>query len=108
LAEEGITPRFVQALEKGEMNALVAEAYGPAPFVAQASRLAALQWPQADGSMTEIKPVCRAQAAFGARPPVDEAVFLVRFSLRVKGSTTVAEGIEGPHMAVALSFDAQT
>lgn len=108
LGEQGITPEFIEALETGRLSALVAEAYGPAPFEKQAGRLEDLDWGNEYGLSTKIKPEKGKHAAFGARPPEQERVFLVKPYIYVEGSNTVPELIPSEGICVAVDTHWET
>lgn len=109
LANEGLSERFVADLESGKLNTLVAEAYGPAPLADQAEALKQFDWRENGSAASDtFAPVKGDAAAYGARPPKDEKVFIAQFYIFVKGTTTVPELIEGGSIAVAVASDWQT
>lgn len=108
LSENGLSDRFVQALMSGEALDLVDEAYGPAPFDGQASKLVDVAWEDADGNVTDINPVHGDACAFGARAPADEKAFRTEFVIYVQGTKTTPEKIENEGMVIAISEDWQT
>jgi len=108
LEQDGLSAAFVQALQSGEALDLVSEAYGPAPFEGQASKLVNVSWQQADGTIDAITPVQGTACAYGARAATDEKAFLTELVIFVQGTSTNAELIEGSGMVVAVSEDWQT
>jgi|GEM_PF-1112464 len=108
LAAKGLSDEFVAALQSGACNDLVAEAYGPAPYEGQASKLVEVKWPKQEGLSTLIEPVKSVAAAFGARAATAEKVFLAHFPIFVKGTGTVPELVESTGMCVAVSEDYNT
>jgi hypothetical protein len=100
LTQNGFTPEFVADLRSGTLADVVKEAYGPAPFDGQAKKLESVSWANEDGSVDNIEPVVGTNAAFGARPPSNEQVFLVRIpgngaSVHLQGTETSAERLVG-------------
>lgn len=100
LSEKGFTPEFVADLRSGALTDIVKEAYGPAPFEGQAKKLETVSWANEDGSADDVEPVVGASAAFGARPPSNEQVFVVRIPdngapVYLKGTGTSAEKLVG-------------
>lgn len=108
LGAKGLSEEFVIALSRDRAGGLVDEAYGPAPYNAQADKLVDVTWEGAEGETTNIKPVKASAASFGARAATEEAVFFTDVVLYVQGTGTTAECIEGPHMLVAVSEDWRT
>jgi hypothetical protein len=108
LAQKGLTKEFVHGLGQGETKDLVAEAYGPAPFLAQSDKLVTLNWDAQDSDQQVIKPVKSDQCAYGARKADEEAVFGVTMNVSVKGTHTVPEYAEGIVMCIAVSQDWET
>lgn len=104
----GLSDAFVQDLRDGKLADIIAEAYGPAPLVSQAGKLADVAWEKENGETDSIAPVCGTAAAYGARPATTETVFLAQFQIFVKGSGTVPELAEGYGMNVAVSEDWKT
>lgn len=108
LGVSGLSPEFLQDMKDGELSGLVSEAYGPAPFAGQAEKLVEVDWVKDDGSLSKSVPVKGAAAAYGARAATNEVVFLAKFNIYVKGSTTTPELVESSGMAIAISEDWQT
>lgn len=108
LGAEGLSARFVDDLKAGKLADYIDEAYGPAPFEQQASKLVDVTWVSEDGTSSTVKPVKGGNAAFGARAATDETVFLAQFQIYVKGTGTTPELAEGYGMNIAVSSDWQT
>ena len=108
LGAEGLSARFVEDLKSGKLADYIDEAYGPAPFEQQASKLVDVTWKAGDGTSSTVTPVNGANAAFGARAATKEAVFLAQFQIYVKGTGTTPELAEGYGMNIAVSSDWQT
>lgn len=108
LSEKGLTKVFAAALGNAPTSELVAEAYGPAPFSGQASRLVPLDWKKADDSHVVIAPYQSNLCAYGARQAEQETVFRTEVSLFIKGTNTIPECIEGEGMCIAVSQDWKT
>jgi hypothetical protein len=85
LSRDGLTQSFIEAMASGALKDLIDEAYGPAPFQAQAARLADLDWTQADGARVQVPAVTGKAAAYGARP----ATVAITQLLRVVGVPAV-------------------
>lgn len=107
LATKGFTQELINDMAAGKLSDLIAEAYGPAPFSAQADKLKSVAWPTADGVVQNIDPEFYQAAAFGVGPATQETVFLVDIPMAVHGTGTVAERLESAGIAVAVSTDAQ-
>ncbi|MCI5060064.1 MAG: hypothetical protein MRY79_03225 [Alphaproteobacteria bacterium] len=95
-ATDGFTSTFIEDMEAGELNDLVREAYGPAPFDGQVENLKNVDWTNDDGSADNISPVKGENVAYGARPPGKELVFIARVpddgtAIHLQGTGTVAE-----------------
>lgn len=103
LAEKGLTPQFAAALAFETEAGLVREAYGPAPFEGQASRLVSLDWGNAN-----IEPFQDGNVAYGARAPEMEAVMRSELAIFVKGSNTTPEKMEMEGICIAISSDWKT
>lgn len=108
LGTQGLSTEFVADLMQGKLADFIAEAYGPAPFQSQAEKLVNVTWAAADGTSSEIIPEHGFAAAYGARAATTETVFLAKFHIYVKGSTTTAELVESDGMNIAVSSDWQT
>ncbi|MFN7113412.1 MAG: hypothetical protein ACK4PK_03540 [Alphaproteobacteria bacterium] len=108
LGAEGLSARFVEDLKAGKLADYIDEAYGPAPFEQQASKLVDVSWKSQDGTVSTVSPVNGANAAFGARAATNETVFLAQFQIYVKGTGTTPELAEGYGMNIAVSSDWQT
>jgi len=108
LGGNGLTDSFVADLKAGKLADLIDEAYGPAPFEQQASKLVDVTWTAEDGASSTVHPVKGSHAAFGARAATDETVFLAQFQIYVKGTGTTPELAEGYGMNIAVSSDWQT
>ncbi len=113
LASSGLSPAFLNDLQIGKLThdprRLISEAYGPAPFVEQVSKLVTVSWPQDNGaSELVVNPQVGASAAFGVRAATKEQAFLADFPIFVKGTTTTPERVESDGMVVALEHDWQT
>lgn len=96
LSTKGFSAEFLTDLESGSLGNIVKEAYGPAPYAKQAEQLKPVEWVNDDGSKVNVDPVTNSNAAYGARPPSKEQVFIVRVptssaALYVKGTNTSAE-----------------
>lgn len=103
----GLSAEFVNDMTSGKLSALVDEAYGPAPFAAQAEKLVDVAWKLEDGTETLLKPETGVAAAYGARAATMESVFLAQFHIYVKGTGTTAELAESHGMNIAVSKDWQ-
>lgn len=113
-----VTPEFMQASivnEDGPCHDCVAQAYGPAPFKAQADRFVDVAIPAADGKGVEtIKPQITDNYAEGMRAPAEQEAYLVvcdegivvqspKINAQIKkfhepmlkGRTTAAEQMDG-------------
>lgn len=108
LGERGLSSEFVAALRQDRADGLVQEAYGPAPYAAQASKLVDVVWPGANGKDTVINPVHGAAGSYGARAATDETVMLALVEIYIQGTTTVPEMIQSSGMAIAVTKDYQT
>jgi hypothetical protein len=108
LATKGLSEKFLADMKAGKLADLVDEAYGPAPFEGQASKLAEVEWTAEDGTASVIVPKKGAQAAFGARAATEETVFLAQFHIYVKGTGTTPELVESSGMAIAVAEDWET
>lgn len=108
LGERGLSADFVAALKSDRAGGLVAEAYGPAPFSGQASKLVPVDWNNADGRHSSIAPVFGAAGALGARAATTEIALHVQVPVYIRGTGTVAEMIESSGMVIAVSKDWQT
>jgi len=107
LGSKGITEEFVGDLIKGRLSGYIREAYGPAPFSAQASKLSLVEWKVSNNSMNIITPIIKDFSAYGARPAVAEKVFLTKFDIYVKGTETVGELIESDGICIAIGNSEQ-
>lgn len=108
LGTEGLSARFVADLKAGKLADYIDEAYGPAPFEQQASKLVEVNWQAQDGSGFNVPPTQGANAAFGARAATNETVFLAQFQIFVKGTGTTPELADGYGMNIAVASDWQT
>lgn len=108
LGTEGLSARFVADLKAGKLADYIDEAYGPAPFEQQASKLVEVNWQAQDGSGFNVPPTQGANAAFGARAATNEKVFLAQFQIFVKGTGTTPELADGYGMNIAVASDWQT
>ncbi len=107
LGVNGLSSDFVRDMASGKLSGLVDEAYGPAPFSAQAEKLVDVAWKLEDGTNTLLQPQKGVAAAYGARAATMESVFLARFHIYVKGTGTTAELAESHGMNIAVSKDWQ-
>lgn len=111
LTEDGFTAKFLEDLRSGVLDGLIKEAYGPAPYEKQVTQLQSVAWKKEDNGADNVEPVVGPNAAFGARPPSNEQVFLVRMpdsgvNVCLKGTETSAErliGSETKIIAVGVS-----
>lgn len=103
LAETGLTAEFARNMGHAVADGLMVEAYGPAPFEGQASRLEPLHWAGSD-----IEPVIGQNAAYGARAPEMETVMRSEIAIFVKGSNTTPEKMEMEGICIAVSKHWQT
>ena len=101
LAVNGLTKEFAAAL--GQETDLVREAYGPAPFEGQASRLVPLQW-----GASNIEPHVEGNVAYGARAPEQETVMRSELAIFVKCEGKTPEKMEMDGMCIAVSVDWET
>lgn len=108
LGTEGLSARFVADLKAGKLADYIDEAYGPAPFEQQASKLVEVNWQAQDGSGFNVPRTQGANAAFGARAATNETVFLAQFQIFVKGTGTTPELADGYGMNIAVASDWQT
>ncbi len=108
LNEKGLSSEFVQALANGGIDALVKEAYGPAPFKGQAEKLVDVDWTDADGTATRIAPAFGRAAAYGARAAAQETALNASIIVYVKGTTTTPELVESEGMVIAVEQDWKT
>ncbi len=108
IREKGLSPEFVEAINNGDVDNILDEAYGPAPFEGQAKRLIDLQWTSGDGVESTIQAQVNKFCAIGAREAEMETVVLVKFPLYVKGTNTVEELVESDGMCIAVQEDWQT
>lgn len=102
----GLTGAFIDDMAAGKLGGLVAEAYGPAPFAAQAERLIDLDWEMSGGTHSKIPAHKGAHAAYGARAATLETVFLAKVRIYVQGTGTTPELVEGDGMAIAVDTKA--
>jgi len=107
LGRKGLSQNFVTDLTKGKLAELIDEAYGPAPFQSQVSKLADVEWKEPNG-ISKILPEKGLYAAYGARPATEELVFLAQFHIYVKGTGTTSELVESSGMNIAVSTDWET
>ncbi len=108
LGTEGLSQRFVDDLKSGKLSDYIDEAYGPAPFEQQASKLTDVTWKMQDGTSSTVPPQKGAHAAYGARAATSESVFLAQFQIYLKGTGTTPELAEGYGMNIAVASDWQT
>ncbi len=108
LGTQGLSAKFIADMDQGKLDDLVDEAYGPAPFDAQAGKLVDVAWTDANGTTSTITPQKGQSAAFGARAATEETVFIAQFHIYVKGTGTTPELVESEGMAIAVSEDWQT
>ncbi len=108
LGEEGLSLRFVDDLKSGKLADYIDEAYGPAPFEQQSSKLVDVTWRAQDGASSTVPPTLGAYAAYGARAATNENVFLAQFQIYIKGTGTTPELAEGYGMNIAVASDWQT
>jgi hypothetical protein len=105
LGNKGLSPELVGAIVADRVGGLVKEAYGPAPFAGQSSKLAPLDWKKSDGGVLAIAPVFGQAASYGARPATSETAFNTLVHVFVQGTKTTPELIESSGMVIALSKD---
>jgi len=102
---------FLKALRDGTLGDYVAECYGPAPFEKQAKALVDVTWPEANASST-ITPKNFANAAYGARPPIQEEVYRLVVeegtTATLRGTDSVAEHFVNGQIYLAVSTDWKT
>ena len=108
LAANGLTQEFVAFLGTEEAQAYIVEAYGPAPFAGQVSKLAKVEWKEYDGKKLSIHPEVGTASAFGARPAAEEKVVISIARIAVKGTKTVPEFMDNRGIVIAISEDWQT
>ena len=108
MGNKGLTQEFVDALEAGELDDLIQEAYGPSEFEDQAGRMTEIEWTDNDKNTATITSTVGDAAAFGVRKIGKEKVFLAQFPIYIQGTHSVAELIESSGMFVALNEDWQT
>lgn len=108
LAEDGLTQRFVDDLKAGKLADYIDEAYGPAPFEEQVSKLVDVTWRAQDGTSATVPPTHGTYAAYGARAATNENVFLAQFQIYIKGTGTTPELAEGYGMNIAVASDWKT
>ena len=108
LAADGLSQRFVDDLKAGKLSAYIDEAYGPAPFEQQSSKLVDVTWKARDGRISNVPPEKGAHAAYGARAATSENVFLAQFQIYIKGTGTTPELAEGYGMNIAVASDWQS
>lgn len=101
LSANGLTKEFAAAL--GQETDMVREAYGPAPFEGQASRLVPLQW-----GASNIEPHVEGNVAYGARAPEQETVIRSELAIFIKCEGKTPEKMEIDGMCIAVSSDWQT
>lgn len=106
LLNEGLSPELIQAIADRN-EPLVKEAYGPAPFEEQASRLVNFTWRAMDRSDL-IEPEGNDVCAYGARAPEKEQAVRTEFAIMVQGTGTNPEFIENEGIVIAISEDWQT
>ncbi|MDB5492238.1 MAG: hypothetical protein JWO78_2087 [Micavibrio sp.] len=136
---ERATPDFIEKeIVRGDLSRkFVAQAYGPAPFVAQAARFVDVEIPSPNGGTETIIPDITQDYAVGMRAPTHEEAFLVMYSgspkdlfmragsaaahylstienavpATLRGTSTVAEHLDGIGQVtkgIVLSVDAAT
>lgn len=105
LGENGLSDDFVKALADNAADGLVQEAYGPAPFADQSSKLLPLDWVDVNGTHTSITPLFGKAASIGARPATHETAFLTHINLYIKGSHTTPELVESAGMVIKTRTD---
>ena len=103
LSEHGLTQEFAKAMAAESAAGVLLEAYGPAPFEGQASRLEPLQW-----GNSEVDPVISEKAAYGARAPEMETVMRSELAIFVQCEGKTAEKMEMEGMCIAVSSDWKT
>lgn len=134
-----VTPDFIEKeIIRGDLSKkFAAQAYGPAPFAAQAGRFVDVEIPSANGGTETIHPDITDDYAVGMRAPTQEEAFLVVYSgspknlfiragnaaahylstiesavsATLKGTGTVAEHLDGLGQVtkgIVLSVDAAT
>lgn len=103
LSTKGLTPEFASVIAAEAQAGRILEAYGPAPFEGQASKLVDLNWGQ-----TAITPVTAGNVAYGARAPEQERVLRTEIAIFIKGSSTTPEKMEMDGMCIAIASDWQT
>lgn len=108
LAAEGLSQRFVDDLKSGKLADYIDEAYGPAPFEQQSSKLVDVTWKMKDGASSNVPSEKGTHAAYGARAATSENVFLAQFQIYIKGTGTTPELAEGYGMNIAVASDWQT
>lgn len=108
LGAEGLSAKFVSDMQAGKLGDYIDEAYGPAPFEGQASKLVDVTWRAQDGTLSTVTPIAGTHAALGARAATQEKVFLAQFHIYVKGTGTTPELAEGYGMHIAVASDWQS
>lgn len=96
---------FCDALGNGQLSDLVQEAYGPAEFEGQTSKLVPVEW---DNLGTSIDPVIEENCSFGARSPTQETVVATSFVIFVAGTNTSPENTTPASICIAVESDWQT
>jgi len=105
LSVRGITQEFCDALDAGHLASMVKEAYGPAPFEKQSSRLVNLEWSKMHGAPVICHAVQTAACAYGAREAEKESVILVKPDIYLQGTDTIAELVDSDGICIAYSKD---
>jgi hypothetical protein len=77
-----VTPEFIEKeIIRGDLSKkFAAQAYGPAPFVAQAARFVDVNIPSPNGGTETIHPEVTEDYAVGMRAPTQEEAFLVVYA----------------------------
>lgn len=116
LAESGVTQEFLSALADGDLNDLVAEAYGPAPYDQQKDALVdSLTWKEANGEVFEMIATKASGGSFGVRAPREEEVYCIHFhdskpgdTASLRGTNTVAENLVDGKIYLGVTQDWKT
>lgn len=108
LLENGLIAELAQIIAQKSESGLIREAYGPAPFEEQVSKLAPTPWREEDGQNNVWVPEVGEAGAFGVRPPAEELVFRVVPNTYVAGTTTNAELVHSEGICIVVAQDWQT
>jgi hypothetical protein len=110
LNSDGLTSEFVDFIGTDDASTYIKEAYGPASFTQQSTKLTDINWMKSDGSTESIKPVFHDHYSFGARAPTQEIAFTTTMCVYVQGTNSTPEvmDIAGMVIAVSAQDDTQT